>query len=153
MWFNMDFEIPKSIKLEHEELHEELEEATMESGSVGDAAKAVQEVLQPHFLKEEEFALPPLGLLSKLSNGQTTIEMKDAIDMAEKLRAELNQMLEEHREIVARLKTLTETSLKENKLDYVQFAEKLTLHAQTEEEVLYPAAILVGKYLKLQLEK
>jgi hypothetical protein len=48
----------------------DLEEATMESGSIGDAAKAVQEVLQPHFLKEEEFALPPLGLLSKLSNGQ-----------------------------------------------------------------------------------
>jgi restriction endonuclease len=149
----MDFEIPKSIKLEHEELHEDLEEATMESGSIGDAAKAVQEVLQPHFLKEEEFALPPLGLLSKLANGQMTLEMKDAIAMAERLRAELNQMLKEHREIVARLKTLTEAALKENKLDYVQFAEKLTLHAQTEEEVLYPAAILVGAYLKLQLEK
>ena len=149
----MEFEVPKSIKLEHEELHEDLEEATMESGSVGDAAKAVQEVLQPHFLKEEEFALPPLGLLSKLSNGQITPEMKDAIAMADRLRAELNQMLSEHREIVARLKTLTEAALKENKLEYVQFAEKLTLHAQTEEEVLYPAAILVGEYLKLQSEK
>ena len=52
----MDFEIPKSIKLEHEELHEDLEEATMEPGSVGDAAKAVQEVLQPHFLKEEVYS-------------------------------------------------------------------------------------------------
>ena len=149
----MEFEVPKSIKLEHEELHEDLEEATMESGSVGDAAKAVQEVLQPHFLKEEEFALPPLGLLSKLSNGQITPEMKDAIAMADRLRAELNQMLSEHREIVARLKTLTEAALKENKIEYVQFAEKLTLHAQTEEEVLYPAAILVGEYLKLQSEK
>jgi hypothetical protein len=149
----MDFEIPKSIKLEHEELHDDLEEATMEPGSVGDAAKAVQEILQPHFLKEEEFALPPLGLLSKLSNGQITLEMKDAIAMADRLRAELNQMFSEHREIVARLKTLTEAALKENKLDYVQFAEKLTLHAQTEEEVLYPAAILVGEYLKLQFEK
>ena len=148
----MDFEIPKSIKLEHEELHESLEEATMEPGPVGDAAKAVQEVLQPHFLKEEEFALPPLGLLSKLSNGQITLEMKDAITMADRLRAELNQMLKEHREIVVRLKTLTEAALKENKLDYVQFAEKLTLHAQTEEEVLYPAAILVGEYLKMQFE-
>jgi hypothetical protein len=37
----MDFEVPKSIKLEHEEHHEDLEEATMESGLVGDAAKAV----------------------------------------------------------------------------------------------------------------
>ena len=79
--------------------------------------------------------------------------MKDAIVMGERLRAELNQMFKEHREIVARLKTLTEAALKENKLDYVQFAEKLTLHAQTEEEVLYPAAILVGEYLKLQLDK
>jgi len=147
----MEFEVPKSIKLEHEELHEDLEEATMESGSVGDAAKVVQEVLQPHFLKEEEFALPPLGLLSKFSNGQITPEMKDAIAMADKLRAELGQMLSEHREIVARLKTLTEAALKENKLEYVQFAEKLSLHAQTEEEVLYPAAILVGEYLKLKL--
>ena len=59
----MKSEIPKSIKLEHEELHEDLEEATMESGSVGDAAKAVQKVLQPHFLKEEEFALPHVQLL------------------------------------------------------------------------------------------
>ncbi len=148
----MDFEIPKSIKLEHEELHEDLEEATMISGSVGNAAKDVQEVLQPHFLREEEFALPPLGLLSKLSNGQITLEMKDAIAMADRLRAELDQMLKEHREIVARLKILTEAALKENELEYVQFAEKLTLHAQTEEEVLYPAAILVGEYLKIQFE-
>jgi hypothetical protein len=28
--------------------------------------------------------------------------------------------------------------------------EKLKLHAQTEEEVLYPAAILIGEYLKLK---
>ena len=74
----MEFEVPKSTKLEHEELHEDLEEATMEPGSIGDAAKAVQEVLQPHFLKEEEFALSPLEMLSKLSNGQITPEMKDA---------------------------------------------------------------------------
>jgi hypothetical protein len=33
------------------------------------------------------------------------------------------------------------------------FAEKLTLHAQTEEEVLYPAALLVGRYVKLSLRK
>jgi hypothetical protein len=38
----------------------------------------------------------------------------------------------------------------ENKSEYIHFAEKLKVHAQTEEEVLYPAAILVGKYLKLK---
>jgi len=33
----------------------------------------------------------------------------------------------------------------------VAFAEKLRLHAAIEEEVLYPAAILVGKYVKQRL--
>jgi Hemerythrin HHE cation binding domain len=144
----MKTEIPRSIMLEHEELHEDLEEATLESGSIGDAAKAVEEVLQPHFLKEEEFALPPLGLLSQLSNGKITPEMKDTIAMVDRLRANLKQMVKEHREIVARLKMLTEAALKEDKLEYVQFAENLILHAQTEEEVFYPAAIFVGKYLE-----
>ena len=153
LWFKMFLEIPKSIKLEHEELHEDLEEAMMESGSIGDAARAVQEVLQPHFLKEEEFALPPLSLLSQLSKVQVTPETKDVMAMTERLKAELSQMIGEHREIVARLKILTEAALKEDKLEYVQFAEKLTLHAQTEEEVLYPAAILVGEYLKMRFMK
>jgi hypothetical protein len=35
--------------------------------------------------------------------------------------------------------------------DHARFAEKLALHAKTEEDVLYPAAILVGEYLKLKL--
>jgi hypothetical protein len=38
-----------------------------EGGKVGEAAKAVANVLHPHFEKEEEYALPPLGLLSCLA--------------------------------------------------------------------------------------
>ena len=34
--------------------------------------------------------------------------------------------------------------------EYGHFAGNLKQHAQTEEEVLYPAAILVGEYLKLK---
>jgi len=34
---------------------------------------------------------------------------------------------------------------------YIRFAAELMVHAQLEEEVLYPAAILVGEYLKLKL--
>jgi len=40
----------------------------------------------------------------------------------------------------------------ENKPQYAEFSEKLILHAQTEEEVMYPAAILVGEYIKLKLQ-
>jgi hypothetical protein len=59
-------------------------------------------------------------------------------------------MLAEHKAIVARLEGLTDAARKARKYAYVSFAEKLVLHAQMEEEVLYPAAILIGEYLRLK---
>ena len=79
--------------------------------------------------------------------------MRAAITMTNRLKADLGQMLEEHKAIVDTLRSLTEASKKENKTKYVQFADKLILHAQTEEEVLYPAAILIGEYLKVKGSK
>jgi hypothetical protein len=53
----MEINIPQSLKLEHEELHGELARAMKEGGKIGDAAKAVADVLHHHFIKEEEYAL------------------------------------------------------------------------------------------------
>jgi hypothetical protein len=50
----MEFKIPESLELEHEELHGQLVKATKEGGKVAEAAKAVADVLHPHFEKEEE---------------------------------------------------------------------------------------------------
>ena len=36
----------------------------------------------------------------------------------------------------------------EGHTQYADFAEELKLHARTEEEVMYPAAVLVGEYIK-----
>jgi hypothetical protein len=141
------------MKVEHEELHGELTIATKEKGPLGDAAKAVAEVLHPHFMKEEEYAMPPLGLLSVLAEGRVSARMRDALVMTNKLKAELSQMLKEHKEIVSALKKLVVEAKKEKKLEYVRFADRLILHAQTEEEVYYPASLLIGKYLKLRLKK
>ena len=146
----MKFTIPRSLKIEHEELHEELAKATKASGKIGDAAKAVVNVLHPHFIKEEEYALPPLGVLRLISDGKTVPEMGDVLKMTEKLKADLPHMLKEHKSIVTALKVLTEASRKEKKMEYVQFADKLILHAQNEEKVLYPTALLIGEYVKLR---
>lgn len=71
--------------------------------------------------------------------------------MTDKLEAELPTMLSEHQDIVAALKKLIEAASAENKPDVVQFAEKLMLHAQAEEQVAYPTALLIGRYVKLKL--
>ncbi len=145
--------IPKSIRIEHEELHSELKKATRERGALGNAAKEVAKLLDPHFAKEEEYALPPLGLLNALAEGRVSAKMKDGLAMTNRLKADLDQMLKEHKQIVVALKKLTAQAKKEKKLQYAEFAKKLILHARTEEEVLYPASLLVGKYLKLRLKK
>jgi len=145
----MEPKTPQSLKLEHEELHAQLARATKAGGATGEAAKTVAKALHPHFLKEEEYALPPLGLLPILAEGKSLPEIDVAVEMTDRLKADLNHMLLEHKEIVAALKALTEAAKLEGKDEFVHFAEKLTLHAQTEEEVLYPASILVGQYLKI----
>jgi hypothetical protein len=63
------FQIPSSLRTEHDELHAELSRVTRESGELGVAAREVARLLHPHFVAEEEFALPPLGPLPELAKG------------------------------------------------------------------------------------
>lgn len=146
-------QIPQPLKIEHEELHAELVKATKAGGKTGEAAKEVARILHPHFEKEEEFALPPLGLLPSLSEGKVTPEMEGVLAMTDTLKAEFHQMIQEHKTVVAALKNLIEAAEKEKKMEHARFAEKLILHAKTEEEVLYPTTLLIGEYIKLKLKK
>ena len=145
--------IPRALKLEHEELHAELVQATKAGGKTGEAAKAVAKVLHHHFVKEEEFGLPPIGLLSLLARGKVDKQMLGVLAMTERLKAELGEMFREHKAVVAALKKLVAAAKKEKLPEHARFADKLMLHAQTEEEVLYPAAILIGDFLKLKFER
>jgi hypothetical protein len=144
----MEFVIPRPLRLEHKELHDTLGRGTKESGELGAAALAVAELMHPHFLKEEEYALPPLGLLGDLSRGVVTPDMKDVLALTDRLKSDLDQMLAEHRSIVAALEKLSAAAEKAAKTEYVEFAEALKLHAETEEEVTYPTAILIGEYVR-----
>jgi hypothetical protein len=147
----MKFQIPPSLKAEHERLHSGLARATKAGGRTGETAKAVAKLMHPHFVKEEEYALPPLGLLGALSKGQIEPGMAEALKMTDRLEAELPHMLAEHKDIVTALNGLTEAAKTENKPEYAHFAEELMAHALTEEEVSYPTALLIGRHLKVIL--
>jgi len=104
----MELKIPKALRIEHEGLHSELVEATNASGKTGAAAKAVAEVLHAHFVEEEEYALPPLGLLSLLAEGKATPDMENVLTMTDRLKAEHHQMLGERKAIGTALKNLSD---------------------------------------------
>jgi hypothetical protein len=146
----MVIEIPESIRREHEAIHSALVAATRVPGRVGTAAKTLADVLHPHFVREEQIALPPLALLAPLAARSALPEATTsrAAEMTSALRAELPRMLEEHvriRAAVAELRAAAEAAGAEAQ---IELADELALHARTEEEVLYPAALVVGELLR-----
>ena len=132
----MKFTITQTLQSEHAALHERLRRATEAGGEVGEAAKTLARLMHPHFVKEDQFALPPLGLLVALARGETNAEMAAVLELTDRLEAELPQMLEEHRGIVEALSKLREAAARAGHDDIVTFAEALVEHAQTEEAVL-----------------
>jgi hypothetical protein len=149
----IDPEYPDSSLPEHRELKEILSRAMKAGGRTALAADGVRRVLYPHMRLEEALAAPPLSLLPRLAAGEIAPEMEKIIQVSEMLRLQLPRMLEQHRMIVTALRELLRAATEEQHPPYVQFAQKLMHHAQQEEEVLYPAAIVVGDYVKLKLGK
>jgi len=150
----MSIKIPESLEEEHKELHDELMRViTQVRGDTGKAAKKVGEIMHPHFVKEEEYAMPPLGLLAPLARGESIQDIDDILQITERLKIELPQMLAEHRAIVDALLKLADVAAREDRMEVSFFAKKLIRHVQTEEEVLYPASILVGEYLKMIVKR
>jgi hemerythrin superfamily protein len=56
-------------------------------------------------------------------------------------------MLEEHVRIRAAVQRFEAAARSAKRSDYIKFSQALTAHARLEEEVLYPAAVLVGRYV------
>ncbi len=143
-------EIPASIKAEHEEIHEELVRAAGLGGQLGEAARTLAMVQHAHFLREEQIALPPLGLLAPLARGEHDGAMAEVLPLTDSLRAELPKMLEEHEAIMAASRKLRAVARGARNAEVERLAERILVHARNEEEVLYPAALLVGDLVRAE---
>lgn len=143
-------QVPASIKAEHEELQAALARATRYPGRVGEAARDLAATLHPHFVREEQVALPPLALLRPLAQGKFSPGMEDVLPMTDSLRQELPRMLQEHQAIAASARRLAQVARAARAAEVARFADALLNHARMEEEVLYPTAILVGDIIRAQ---
>jgi hypothetical protein len=142
---------PSSLEEEHKEIHEKLEKIVSSSGDTANIAKQVQSIMRPHFEKEEQLSIPVLGALQPYVNGILTEETKNqAIQISQKFKQEYPTMLEEHKQIVVALENLENTAMKENRQDVLSFIADLKSHAMNEEQVTYPATIVVGELFELK---
>jgi len=140
--------MPDSLRVEHEQLRADLDQAIRIGGRIGEVARALQSVLQPHFRREDDNVFLGLGLLRSVAEGKVTAGMYELVVKAEQLKSELPEMLAEHDQIRKALERLGQEATKEGRPQVAYFAAKLLQHARMEEEILYPAAIVLGEYLK-----
>ena len=143
---------PLSLRREHEELHADLAHAGQMPGLLGQTARDVARLMHPHFLREDEYAIPPLSLLPRLARGQVTPDMADVLPLVARLKEEMPLMIEEHRAILGAVRAFALAAESDDDEKCIRLAAELTVHAQLEEEVLYPAAVLVGAYVRAALK-
>jgi hypothetical protein len=77
----------------------------------------------------------------------------EALAMTDALRKEMPRMLEEHKRTRAATEKLRIAARDEKASAHERLAETLAAHARTEEEILYPAAILVGDIIRARTTK
>jgi hypothetical protein len=147
----MLFAMPESLRTEHEELRSDLQQAMRIEGRVGEAARALASLLHLHFGKEDDNVLLALGLLQSVAHGKVKPAMQKVVGMVDRLKTELPEMVVEHGEIQRALERLGQAATDEGRPRIADFAARLRRHARLEEEVLYPAAIVLGEYLKFRL--
>lgn len=106
--------------------------------------------MKHHFKEEEDFVLPSLGLLPLLASGKLPEQSKEVMLLTEKLQSKISHLSVEHQLIKAYMDELKQAASDENRLEFIEFEKELQKHANTEEEVFFPAAILIAEYLKIK---
>jgi hemerythrin-like domain-containing protein len=137
---------PSSMEKEHQEIWQLLIRVQHLSGKTGSIAEKLAKDLKAHIEKEEELALPLLGILGDIADGKLKNGVaKKASLLGSKFEREYPGMIRGHREIRKYLERLKKVGAEEGHLTAVRFSEALEKHSREEEEVLYPAAILAGR--------
>src|ERR1044071_3130927 len=70
-------QVPQSIRLQHQQIIMRLEHfAESKDKDMAAAAQNAAVFLKEHYAKEEQFVLPPLGLLPRIAKGEISKDME-----------------------------------------------------------------------------
>jgi hemerythrin HHE cation binding domain-containing protein len=144
---------PGSMKTQHEEIIQGLSQYATQGAPTAEAAQKVLDLMKPHFEREEELVAPLLSLLPDVSEGRVTADMTFAIAAADRLKAERDELFDQHAQIQAAIGDLISAGRGANEQEIVDFATRVAAHATSEIEVTEPAAILVGDTVRQQLSE
>jgi hypothetical protein len=143
--------IPQSLRVEHAETMERLTSLGKHPGPVGVVARKALETFRRHAAREEEFILPPLTLLPVLADGNVTPDMAWAVTMADRVKAEREQIFREHTEVTDILNALVVAATQARDNTAKEFAEAAAADSLNDVELLEPTVLLIGEYVRGKL--
>ena len=141
---------PPVIVTTHQHLRDALGRAAAAGGAVGDVARSLERTLSPHLKFDEELVMPPLGLLRPLMDGTDAADPAKVTALVAQIEREWPQRLAEHRIILDGAKRLRDAATREGRREFTELADLLSTHAVLDDQVLYPASILVARYSALK---
>ncbi|WP_210485321.1 hemerythrin domain-containing protein [Microvirga antarctica] len=139
--------IPAPLKAELDALERALSCVVNGGGRLGAAARCVDELIHPHFAREED-GLRPLGILADIAAGRSVPDAPGVIALTEQLKKQ-GPLIEADQKAIGRaLDDLAAAAAEVGDASAGALAERLQRHILCEAEILYPAALLVGAALK-----
>jgi hypothetical protein len=144
--------IPQSLRVEHDATVQRLSILSKRSGPIGVEARKALVVLKRHIAREQEFILPPLTLLPVLTDGKVTPDMAWAVAMADRVKAEREQIFQEHTEVTDVLNDLVAAATKAHDKNAQEFAQAAAADSLNDVELLEPMVLLIGDYLRGKLQ-
>lgn len=147
-------QVPQSIRLQHEQIISRLEHfANSKDKETAAAAQQAAAFLKEHYAREEQFVLPPLGLLSRIAKGQISTDMEPAIAMADRTKSALPEFENDHIKITSLMNELIEVGRRKKTDELVRFATRVAAQSLNDIEVNQPTSILIGDYLRQRLTR
>ncbi|MFI4973289.1 MAG: hypothetical protein ACHP84_01985 [Caulobacterales bacterium] len=146
-----DHPIPQSLVFEHQETLDRLTALTKRPGQVGVLARKALELFTKHTAREQEYILPPLALLPDLADGKVTPDMSWALAMADRVKADREEIFQEHVAVTDVMNQLLVAGEREHDAEAVDFARSAAGDSLNDLELLEPTVMLIGDYLRAKL--
>jgi hypothetical protein len=144
-------DIPQSLRLEHENTLQQLNAFARRHGPVGAEAQKALSLFKQHIKREEDYILPPLTLLPALADGKITTDMKWAIEMADRVKADREEIFREHTQITDAMNRLAAAAERAKDTAALDFARGAVADSLNDIELVEPTAIVISEYLRARL--
>jgi len=144
-------DIPQAVRIQHEETLRQLTAMARRHTRTGEIARKALPIFKAHFQREEEYILPPLTLAPAIAEGRVNPDMRWAIAMADRIKADSNTIFTEHTVITEWMNELATAAERSHERDVIDFARGAVADSLYDVEVTEPAAIVIGEYLRAKL--